>query len=216
MNQRDKNFPGERKRGLKSDQKFTNLLAIVYDDVSSESAKRNLEKVVKSPNLDIISKLKHNINTHGINDQLRSMILGLKSGEIEAKDIDTELVETARQLVAMISSDLKNQSRLNVDDILPHITETWKTRDKSKKEKIPDFISRVYSDFLGKGLTRAHLKKIDKSLYFGLNNWLKNNELPKSLDLPKTHILYDADIKPTPAELAAHRKVAALLVRGLL
>ena len=60
----------------------------------------------------------------------------------------------------------------------------YKQRDKSKYSDVVDFIKKEYGEYIGKGLCRADLGKLDPPLAQALTNWLRNNELPSDLDLP--------------------------------
>lgn len=53
-------------------------------------------------------------------------------------------------------------------------------------ESPPEFVKRVYGPWLGQGLTRAHLGKLDPKLYTAINNWLSRpgNVWPDDVDLP--------------------------------
>lgn len=53
-------------------------------------------------------------------------------------------------------------------------------------ETPPAFVQRVYGEWLGHGLTRAHIRKLDPVLYTAMNNWLKKPdcEWPAEVDLP--------------------------------
>lgn len=51
-------------------------------------------------------------------------------------------------------------------------------------ETPPDFITRVYGEWLGHGLTRAHIRKLDPSLYQAIDNWSRKNPWPDDVDLP--------------------------------
>ncbi len=53
-------------------------------------------------------------------------------------------------------------------------------------EKPPAFVKRVYGEWLGQGLTRAHIRKLDPKLAAAINNWLSQpgNEWPADVDLP--------------------------------
>ncbi|MES1985895.1 MAG: FtsK/SpoIIIE domain-containing protein [Pseudomonadota bacterium] len=51
-------------------------------------------------------------------------------------------------------------------------------------ETPPEFIKRVYAPWLGKGLDRAALRKLDPALIQSLYNWLRKNEMPDDLNLP--------------------------------
>lgn len=56
--------------------------------------------------------------------------------------------------------------------------------DKLPGDTPPDFIKRHYEPWLGKGLTRPDIKRLDAQLYGALNNWLRHNEMPADFDLP--------------------------------
>jgi hypothetical protein len=51
-------------------------------------------------------------------------------------------------------------------------------------ETPPNFIRRVYDNWLGKGLDRAHIRSLDPSLSQALDNWLRKNPMPEDIDLP--------------------------------
>lgn len=53
-------------------------------------------------------------------------------------------------------------------------------------ESPPKFVERVYAPWLGQGLTRAHIRKLDPKLAVAINNWLSRpgNEWPADVDLP--------------------------------
>ncbi len=55
---------------------------------------------------------------------------------------------------------------------------------KGVLETPPDFIRRNYAQWLGKGLTRADIRRLDKPLSTALDNWLRRNPMPDDLDLP--------------------------------
>lgn len=60
-------------------------------------------------------------------------------------------------------------------------------------ETPPAFVQRVYGEWLGHGLTRAHIRKLDPKLYDAINNWLSRpgNEWPADVDLPTLKELND-------------------------
>jgi hypothetical protein len=72
----------------------------------------------------------------------------------------------------------------------------WRTR-KDKNETPVDFIRREYARSLGRGLTKAHLRRADKSLYDSLNYWLQKNQLPEGFDLPTKQEMIDRTISET-------------------
>lgn len=62
-------------------------------------------------------------------------------------------------------------------------------------ETPPAFVQRVYGEWLGHGLTRAHVRKLDAKLYEGINNWLSRpgNQWPAEVDLPTLKEQNDRD-----------------------
>ncbi|APX16094.1 hypothetical protein BWR17_09770 [Phaeobacter inhibens] len=78
---------------------------------------------------------------------------------------------------------------------------------KDRRERPANFIARVYAPWLGKGLARNHLMHLDRPLYDALYNWLKKNEFPDWLDLPKLKELNDrqlADLGLQEGEMLPH------------
>jgi hypothetical protein len=65
-----------------------------------------------------------------------------------------------------------------------------------RNENPQAFISRVYGDLLGQGLTRAHLRQ-DSKLYEALQNWLRNNRL--TIHLPSRFELAAANANQSDA-----------------
>lgn len=53
-------------------------------------------------------------------------------------------------------------------------------------ETPPAFVKRVYGEWLGHGLTRAHIRQLDPTLSKAIDNWLSKpgNEWPADIDLP--------------------------------
>lgn len=53
-------------------------------------------------------------------------------------------------------------------------------------ETPPEFVKRVYGPWLGQGLTRADIRKLDPKLSVAITNWLSRpgNEWPVDVDLP--------------------------------
>ena len=71
-----------------------------------------------------------------------------------------------------------------IDISLPKKAPALWTKDRQPGESPPEFIKRHYAPWLGKGLTRPHVKRLDPQLYTALSNWLRHNEFPEDLDLP--------------------------------
>ena len=58
-------------------------------------------------------------------------------------------------------------------------------RINGELESPPAFIERVYAPWLGKGLTRADVRRVDDALVQALYTWLRSgNQLPDNFDLP--------------------------------
>jgi hypothetical protein len=62
---------------------------------------------------------------------------------------------------------------------------------KNKSETPIEFIVRGYRRWLGRGLTRAHLRKLDMGLYDALKHWLRENKPPADFDLPTKSEMID-------------------------
>jgi hypothetical protein len=69
----------------------------------------------------------------------------------------------------------------------------WRAR-KDRNESPVDFIRREYAQWLGRGLTKAHLRRADKGLYDSLNYWLQKNQAPDGFDLPTKQQMIDRTI----------------------
>lgn len=72
---------------------------------------------------------------------------------------DTELLENFKTSTTAMLDD--NPS---ADELPTQAPELYKTRE-NRKEKPPEFIKRVYGEWLGKGLLRPHIKQLDLALY---------------------------------------------------
>lgn len=54
---------------------------------------------------------------------------------------------------------------------LPETAPVLWSEGKFKKESPPEFIKRVYEPWLGNGLTRSHIKSLDRKLYQAFATW---------------------------------------------
>lgn len=69
-------------------------------------------------------------------------------------------------------------------DSLPKVAPELYASRANRKENPVEFIKRVYAPWLGRGLDRPTILRLDKQLYHGLTQWrLKHG--PDDLDLPK-------------------------------
>lgn len=151
---------------------------------------------------------------NGINKDLSKLLLELDQGGVE--DIHPELSALICQVAERIQLRRSVGPIESYEDFVPPTLsdisyETWINRDKSKKETPPDFILRVYSKWLGRGLLRSHIK-IDKNLYQALSNWLRKNKMPDFLPLPNERNFHRGE-DITDADLEAFKKVQAFRVR---
>lgn len=71
--------------------------------------------------------------------------------------------------------------------------------DRQDRQESPiDFIRREYSPWLGRGLSRPHIRNLDKSLYAALCNWIsEHGKMPDDLDLPTRREINDRRLEET-------------------
>lgn len=62
----------------------------------------------------------------------------------------------------------------------------WEDRDRNKREKCIDFVRNTYGKWLGLGLRRADLQKLDPSLYRTLSTFYSRNGIPDDLAVLET------------------------------
>lgn len=74
--------------------------------------------------------------------------------------------------------------------------------DRTDRAQAPiDFIRITYAEWLGHGLTQAHIRRLDKSLYMALHKWLQSNDMPADFDLPTQKQMNDRQLSemwPSP------------------
>jgi hypothetical protein len=76
-----------------------------------------------------------------------------------------------------------------------HAPATWLAR-KDRSESPVDFIRREYGPWLGQGISRPDIKRLDKSLYDALCNWLsKHGPMPNDVDLPTKKEMNDRKLQ---------------------
>jgi hypothetical protein len=108
---------------------------------------------------------------------------------------DAERETFVRELLADIGypEGLSNPAKEFVS--LPeHAPALWLERE-NRKETPAEFIKREYTPWLGKGLTQAHIRHLDRSLYMALHQWLRWHELPPDLDLPTKKEMNDRKLR---------------------
>ena len=74
---------------------------------------------------------------------------------------------------AILKALLPRLAPLAPDEPLPaEAPELWAERDLNRRETAPVFVRRVYGDWLGHGLARKDLARLDEELYRALSVWL--------------------------------------------
>lgn len=70
------------------------------------------------------------------------------------------------------------------EDLAPPATAPELYKDRANRKEIPvAFIRRVYGPWLGRGISRPHIKHLDEPLYHGLYRYLSKNAEPEDLKL---------------------------------
>jgi hypothetical protein len=71
----------------------------------------------------------------------------------------------------------------------------WLER-KNKDETPLDFIRRGYAPWLGKGLSKPDIRRLDRSLYLAIYTWTRaGGVIPPDFDLPTRKQVNDAELK---------------------
>jgi hypothetical protein len=70
----------------------------------------------------------------------------------------------------------------------------WSRRDRSLKLNPISFTRMTYGPWLGKGLTRSHLRELDKALYHALANWISRHPGDAIPELPSQSEQLDSKI----------------------
>ncbi len=128
----------------------------------------------------------------------------------------------------------RNQFRLDAIGLLTQLEDTeipqtapelYKDRERkpelgNKKENPFQFLERVYGQWLGKGLTRSHIKSLDLRLYEAISKKLYNKDpsIPENFDflLLKTQGLRIEDIERSALKLTRKIQLSTkLAVRAL-
>ena len=78
---------------------------------------------------------------------------------------------SARALLTSALQGADNVSQVRLPASAP---ELWQG-GRGNPETPPEFVRRVYGEWLGKGLDRAHIRNLDRPLYQALDNWLRRH-----------------------------------------
>jgi hypothetical protein len=126
-------------------------------------------------------------------DKIVSRIVSLLDEVAELMRRDPGIDRRALEYLIQLQSRIRLISSFgSQSSVLPSRPPTkWLDRADRKESPI-DFIRREYSPWLGKGLSRPFIRKLDKSLYAALCNWIsENGDLPEDIDLPTRKQLND-------------------------
>jgi hypothetical protein len=110
-------------------------------------------------------------------DKLLNAVFGLMKQE---PAFDRQTFEHLRRLRVRVRDALAARQSEFREAKIP---KKWLDR-VDKRESPVDFIRREYGELIGK-ISRPDIKRMDKSLYAALHNWIsEHGELPADLDLP--------------------------------
>lgn len=108
--------------------------------------------------------------------------------------------------LAAYENKIKSQPEIQTLDIdvkksIPLVApEKWTSKGKQERETPVEFIQRVYGRFLGSGLTRAHLLKLDKPLYNALAQHMRMHGKELPFDLPSKREVVDRQLSEVSDE----------------
>jgi hypothetical protein len=103
------------------------------------------------------------------------------------------------QLVTSESDGTKGFSKIPV--VAPKL---WEGRPKEGKMNPAQFIEEVYGDWIGKGLDRAVIRRLDRGLYQAFATWVRRHDIPTRLvSLMDENHSKRVDSMRVDAELAA-------------
>jgi hypothetical protein len=129
------------------------------------------------------------------------------------EDLGKESLHHLRQLQMRIRfAQERSPSDAQVRRPLPQRPPAWWLERQSKDESPIDFIRREWGEWLGHGLTKAHLRA-DMSLYQALKHWLRKNEMPPDVDLPSKQEMTDRKLADLESLAVSHSPEQRELMR---
>lgn len=78
--------------------------------------------------------------------------------------------------------------------------ELWSARFREYNENPVEFVRRVYGRWIGRGLTRAHIRQLDLPLYRALSAWMSRHPDDVMTDLPSLSEAIDQKVARLSAE----------------
>ncbi len=115
------------------------------------------------------------------------------------REVDIELLERDDRIAEKIKAGLKELSDGELHTLYNVMVALKDSKQQNKnpetapelyrqranrKETAPEFIKRVYGEYMDGDFTQADLKRLDPKCYMALHNWLRSNRLPDDLNLP--------------------------------
>lgn len=115
------------------------------------------------------------VHIDSMESKIRIVALAAKIARLcdQTQDVSEEARALARRFQVMITFALSTEATQRTTKLPDSAPEKWLER-KNKKETPFDFVKRVYAPFIGRGLTRPHIKAIDLSLYNAIKSWKSN------------------------------------------
>jgi hypothetical protein len=161
-----------------SDQSYNNLIfrIIFIVNIFIEQKKHKDHIYNNEDRLNIIELYVQQNGSSGVKDFIRAVFHELYSPEVEKNEPHESYITR--------NADMPNSA----PEIYPGLR---------GPETPPEFVKRVYGEWLGKGLTRADIRKLDPKLSIAINNWLSRpgNEWPTDVDLPTLKEQNDRDLE---------------------
>jgi hypothetical protein len=111
------------------------------------------------------------------------------------EDLGKESLHHLRQLQMRIrfAQESPPPKHIERDAIPERAPALW--RDRQPRDITPiDFIRATYRESLGHGLTKAHLRSLDMTLYQALKHYLNKNKMPEDFDLPTKREMTDREL----------------------
>ena len=159
------------------------------------------------------------LKMNSVDKYLNDLLDNLENHTSARDDINLETRKTIYNLNKLLNVDddsiNKNAIKDDIDFDPPtreDIPEFWLNRNRHKRETPPEFIQRVYSEWLGKGLLQTHVRALDKGLYMAFYKWLQHNEFPTWLILPKKNMSRKG-VEISHGDIEIYKKVAAYIGR---
>ena len=138
----------------KNSGKFQNILHVI-----EAFLKRDTETEVDADILEVIRGFTNDTSAGKIKSRLALALFNLSAAKV--RKLETLLLESP------LAEDFSQNAvhPLGDPDLPAKAPELWSERTTGRKVSPADFIRKNYEQWLGKGLTRAHIGILDKPLY---------------------------------------------------